>query len=61
MRKGGEIDMSRVEVGRYESDVGYKGWISTDAWILFERNDGALELYRCEEGGGVVGNPVVLN
>lgn len=53
--------MPRVEVGRYENDVGYRSWICTDDWILFERNDGVLELFRREEGGAVIGDAVVLN
>lgn len=53
--------MPRVEVGRYDNDVGYCGWISADSWILFEKNDGTLELFRREKGGAVIGDPVVLN
>lgn len=51
----------RVEVGRYENDVGYAGWVSTDAWILFERNDGAVELYRRDPSGAVKGDPAILH
>ena len=52
--------MSRVEVGRYENPVGWKGWICTDAWITFERDDDALVSYRRGDDGAVIGEPVVL-
>jgi len=49
--------MSRVEVGRYShpESVGFKGWVCTDAWIVFEALDGKITIARRQEDGGVVG------
>lgn len=54
--------MSRVEVGRYDDPdvIGFKGWVGSDDWILFEKNDGSILLFRREEEK-VVGDPVILD
>ena len=52
--------MPRVEVGRYEGETGFKGWVGTDAWITFEANDGTLMTYRRGERGAVIGEPSIL-
>ena len=51
----------RVEVGRYgEPTPGWKGWVCTPEWILFESETGEVHLYRRDETGAVTGQPVVL-
>ena len=53
--------MPRVEVGRYDNpeDVGgYTGWVCTKDWILFERDDGIVQIGRRGETGAVIGELV---
>ena len=51
----------RVEVGRYgEPTPGWKGWVCTPEWILFESETGEVHLYRREESGAVTGAPAIL-
>lgn len=52
--------MDRIEIGRYQNDVGWRGWISTPDWIIFER-PGELVLYCREEDGAVKGAPTIFN
>jgi len=51
----------RVEVGRYgEPMPGWKGWVCTPEWILFESETGEVHVYRREESGAVTGAPAIL-
>ncbi len=54
--------MNRVEVGRYEQpeNVGYKGWVCTDAWIVWEALDGTLAIARRGDDGSVEGHIAYL-
>ncbi len=54
--------MPRIEVGRYDNfeDVGYTGWVCTEDWILFERNDGIVQIGRRGETGAVIGELVEI-
>lgn len=55
-----KMNMNRVEVGRYESSVGFKGWVATNEWILFESDNGEVSVYHRDETGAVVNEPAVL-
>lgn len=39
--------MAVVEVGHYDApdEVGFKRWIGTRDWVIFERNDGTLHVF----------------
>jgi len=53
--------MPRIEVGRYQHDVGFRGWVSAPGWIVFYRNDGALMAYHADKkSGAVMGEPAIL-
>lgn len=53
--------MPRVEVGRYNNpkSIGYFGWVCTDDWILFEKLDGLLQIYRRDPDTGAVRDSAV--
>lgn len=54
--------MNQISIGSYEQSekVGWKGWIGTEKWIVFEGLDGNALLFKREPEGGVSGDGIPL-
>lgn len=52
----------KIESGVYNEKrkLGYKSWVASKNWVLFERNDGSLVVFNGRKNGGVIGNGVVV-